>query len=317
MKTLIKNGTLAVLTDKAAFFIADGCTIEKQVPLSNYKFEGWEDGADFDALQFEAAHIDFIEKNNVRKAEKESEKAVRLARSFEEAKARRELLTAQDMEAEVTVYYADAYYFTGGGSDSECYFNADFELLKEWADGFCSRCPQGQSASVAVFKITCRPSELSDFNEEYGFDREEELYPEFLIRVFSEKIPLDAEFDDYFTLAELDTIVNTPESIEGRLIISYEHQTYMNYSHRLTGMRIGERGETTADLSNNPDQAFKRWDMLTDITLEKLAPDEAEELIREEIKNLKYDGPGKPSLRSFIESSSIYHIIAPNKDDEY
>lgn len=87
-------------------------------------------------------------------------------------------------------------------------------------------------------------------------------------------------------------------SITDLIYIAYYHDRYMNYAYKFRGAFAGMQGETTEDLSDNPDSTFKTWHLLTNLTLgsfKGLSWSEKLELLEDAVSPLggKWDGFGK------------------------
>jgi hypothetical protein len=184
-----------------------------------------------------------------------------------------------------TLYYVRSMYT----SPEETLDNLDESGYKETLESaqalaieHCKFPKQGMTTFSKIYKITIPDNLNIDDIDLYDLEQ---------------KQGVEIDFD-------FMTIEPEYESIEDRLIVSYCHRTYMNYSHELMGLRFGKKGETTENLSDNTDQTNIRWDYLTELTkydFENMREDEFYNEVANEISFLKYGGYNKTTLGQVIE----------------
>ena len=151
---------------------------------------------------------------------------------------------------------------------------------------------QGHTITSEIYEVFLNESDFKDFDPECeDFDYFVSNLTQTQLREIVEEKMLKTVYTQQFS----------GYTIEDRIIISYCHDRYMNYAHTLLDIRVGETNETTSDLSCNPDHVFKRWDLLTTLTIQDLLnhnPEDAIQLLLQEITYLKLRDFSK--IRNFV-----------------
>ena len=191
----------------------------------------------------------------------------------------------------------------------------DIDKLKKDAKEYVDEYIQGGDYIAIIHSISFIPNEL--LQELKGnYEIEVNDYDDLIYTIRKLGIDIDTDLGYYYNSItinhEIETFINEHKSIEDKLIVRYYHEKYMNYAHVLTDFRFGLCGETTKDLSQNPDHTYKSWDCVLNLKKEDLIylpVDEIVDLIAHEIQHLKYGGFNRPSIKKILEESNILNIL--------